>query len=92
MQKFRRQLLDVYKRQCLRNARGEIVGSSAIARDISAEKQSEEAVRRSEKLATAGRLAASIAHEINNPLEALANLLDVYKRQVDPLTVEITRT
>ena len=59
----------------LRNARGEIVGASVIARDISAEKQSEEAVRRSEKLATAGRLAASIAHEINNPLEALANLL-----------------
>jgi PAS domain S-box-containing protein len=59
----------------LRNARGEIVGASAIARDISAEKQSQEAVRRSEKLATAGRLAASIAHEINNPLEAVINLL-----------------
>jgi PAS domain S-box-containing protein len=59
----------------LRNARGEIVGASAIARDISAEKQSQEAVRRSEKLATAGRLAASIAHEINNPLEAVVNLL-----------------
>lgn len=59
----------------LRNARGEIVGGSAIARDISAEKQSEEAIRRSEKLATAGRLAASIAHEINNPLEAVVNLL-----------------
>ena len=59
----------------LRNARGEIVGASAIARDISAEKQSEEAIRRSEKLATAGRLAASIAHEINNPLEAVINLL-----------------
>jgi PAS domain S-box-containing protein len=59
----------------LRNARGEIVGASAIARDISVEKQSEEAIRRSEKLATAGRLAASIAHEINNPLEAVINLL-----------------
>jgi len=59
----------------LRNARGEIVGASAIARDISAEKQSQEAIRRSEKLATAGRLAASIAHEINNPLEAVVNLL-----------------
>lgn len=59
----------------LRNVRGEIVGASAIARDISAEKQSEEAIRRSEKLATTGRLAASIAHEINNPLEAVINLL-----------------
>jgi PAS domain S-box-containing protein len=59
----------------LRNGRGEIVGASAIARDLSTERQSEEAIRRSEKLATAGRLAASIAHEINNPLEAVVNLL-----------------
>jgi PAS domain S-box-containing protein len=66
----------------LRNARGEMVGTSAIARDISAEKQSEEAVRRNEKLATAGRLAASIAHEINNPLEAVVNLL--YLARHDP--------
>ncbi len=35
----------------------------------------EESLRRSEKLAVAGRLAASIAHEINNPLEAVSNLL-----------------
>jgi PAS domain S-box-containing protein len=66
----------------LRNARGEIVGASAIARDLSTEKQSEEAIRRSEKLATAGRLAASIAHEINNPLEAVVNLL--YLARHDP--------
>jgi len=59
----------------LLNRHGQIVGASAIARDISAEKVSEEAVRRSEKLARAGRLAASIAHEINNPLEAVINLL-----------------
>jgi len=59
----------------LRNAKGETVGASVITRDLSAQRQSEEAVRRSEKLATAGRLAASIAHEINNPLEAVVNLL-----------------
>jgi len=59
----------------LRNTKGEIVGALKIARDLSAQKQSEEAVRRSEKLASAGRLAASIAHEINNPLEAVINLL-----------------
>ncbi|HSZ61735.1 MAG TPA: ATP-binding protein [Terriglobales bacterium] len=59
----------------LLNPRGQVVGASAIARDLSAEKTSEEAIRRSEKLATAGRLAASMAHEINNPLEAVINLL-----------------
>jgi len=38
-------------------------------------RRAEEALRKSEKLAVAGRMAASIAHEINNPLEAVTNLL-----------------
>jgi PAS domain S-box-containing protein len=46
-----------------------------IALDSSDRKRSEEALRRSEKLAVTGRLAAAIAHEINNPLEAITNLL-----------------
>jgi len=46
-----------------------------VALDASERKRSEEALRRSEKLAVTGRLAASIAHEINNPLEAITNLL-----------------
>jgi len=58
------------------------VGGSIMARDISVQKQSEEAIRRSEKLAAAGRLAASVAHEINNPLEAVLNLL--YLARHDP--------
>jgi PAS domain S-box-containing protein len=66
----------------LRDRYGSIVGSSAIVRDLSGEKQSEEAIRRTEKLATAGRLAASIAHEINNPLESVVNLL--YLARHDP--------
>jgi signal transduction histidine kinase len=37
--------------------------------------RAEEALRRSEKLAATGRLAASIAHEINNPLEAISNAI-----------------
>jgi signal transduction histidine kinase len=43
--------------------------------DASDRKRSEEALRKTEKLAATGRLAASIAHEINNPLEAITNLL-----------------
>jgi signal transduction histidine kinase len=46
-----------------------------IVLDASDRKRSEEALRRAEKLAVTGRLAASIAHEINNPLEAITNLL-----------------
>ncbi|MBW8869212.1 MAG: hypothetical protein JF563_00260, partial [Acidobacteriales bacterium] len=43
--------------------------------DITQRKQADEALLRAEKLAVAGRLAASVAHEINNPLEAVANML-----------------
>jgi signal transduction histidine kinase len=43
--------------------------------DIAAQKHAHDALLQSEKLAAAGRLAASIAHEINNPLESVTNLL-----------------
>jgi len=46
-----------------------------VAVDITERLLTEEALRKTEKLAAAGRLAASIAHEINNPLEAVTNLL-----------------
>ncbi|MGA8491807.1 MAG: PAS domain S-box protein [Terriglobales bacterium] len=59
----------------IRNQRGEVIGASSIAHDISTQRRSEEALRRNEKLATAGRLAAAVAHEINNPLDAVLNLI-----------------
>ncbi len=49
--------------------------AGVIVRDVSERVRAEEALRKTEKLAATGRLAASIAHEINNPLEALTNLL-----------------
>lgn len=59
----------------IRNAAGQIIGASKIARDISAQKRAEETLRMTEKLAAVGRMASSIAHDINNPLEAITNLL-----------------
>jgi len=58
-----------------RDAEGRAMRIVGVLADISARKRSEEAMLRAEKLAVAGRLAASVAHEINNPLEAVANLL-----------------
>ena len=50
-------------------------GLIAYMRDTTEARRTEQALRKSEQLAAAGRLAASIAHEINNPLEAVTNLL-----------------
>lgn len=59
----------------VKNDVGEVVLIVASGIDITGRKRSEEALRRSEKLAATGRLAATIAHEINNPMESLTNLL-----------------
>ena len=58
----------------VRDAREKIIGLLLVLQDITERKQTEAALRRTEKLAAAGRLAATIAHEINNPLEAVTNL------------------
>lgn len=50
-------------------------GIVTFVRDISDAKKAESALIQNEKLAAVGRLAASIAHEINNPLESVTNLL-----------------
>jgi signal transduction histidine kinase len=67
----------------LRDAQQAIIGYLLIGTDNSARKRAEEALLRSEMLANAGRLAASIAHEINNPLEALMNTLYIVRTNED---------
>jgi len=56
------------------NVRGESLVLVTL-QDITARKQAEQALIRTEKLAATGRLAATIAHEINNPLEAMINVV-----------------
>jgi len=53
----------------------------AVIVDTTQRRNSEDALRKTEKLAAVGRLAASIAHEINNPLEAVTNLLYLIRLQ-----------
>jgi PAS domain S-box-containing protein len=58
---------------------GKRQGAVMVLRDITARLAVEQALRRSERLAAAGRTAATIAHEINNPLEAVTNLIFLAK-------------
>jgi PAS domain S-box-containing protein len=61
---------------------GLLVAYSCVIRDETERKRTAEALLRSEKIASVGRLASSIAHEINNPLEAVMNLM--YLIRSDP--------
>ncbi|HEU4685672.1 MAG TPA: PAS domain S-box protein [Nitrospira sp.] len=54
---------------------GNILGVLGIARDVTETKKLEQQIRNSEKLASVGKLAAGVAHEINNPLGGILNCL-----------------
>jgi PAS domain S-box-containing protein len=67
----------------VRDETGAIIGAAKIARDITQQKKTEHALHTSERLASVGRLAATVAHEINNPLEAVTNLIYLARRSGD---------
>jgi PAS domain S-box-containing protein len=69
----------------VRDDEGNLTGIVLVFRDITGMKQAEAALIQSEKLAAVGRLASSIAHEINNPLESVMNLIYLARQYaVDP--------
>lgn len=64
-----------------RDENGNALGVVIVLRDLTQQRMSERALQSSEKLASMGRLAASVAHEIHNPLDALGNLLYLLEHQ-----------
>jgi PAS domain S-box-containing protein len=68
----------------LRNRFGEVIGASKIARDISERKKIERLLIQSEKVAATGRMAAAVAHEINNPLSSVLNLIFLARQDTCP--------
>ena len=59
---------------------GKLIGAVLIFHDASRERNFQDVLRRTEKLAAAARLAATVSHEINNPLEAVGNLIYLARR------------
>jgi PAS domain S-box-containing protein len=68
----------------IRDAKGEVAGVVLVFRDITDLRRRDEALMAHEKLAVAGRLSASIAHEIHNPLDSVANLHYLMANETDP--------
>ena len=68
----------------IRDARGRVAGVVVVFRDITDVRKREAALMAHEKLAVAGRLSASIAHEIHNPLDSVANLHYLMEKETDP--------
>jgi PAS domain S-box-containing protein len=67
---------------------GKMRGIVMVFRDITMERKTQDALLANEKLAVAGRLAATIAHEIHNPLDSVANLLYLVRNGASPEEVK----
>lgn len=67
----------------IRAENGEMTGIVLVFRDVTETRRSEAALIAAEKLAVAGRLAASIAHEIHNPLDSVANVHFLLENETD---------
>jgi PAS domain S-box-containing protein len=66
----------------IKDEEGRVIGASKILRDISSRKRIEQSLLQAEKIAATGRMAATIAHEVNNPLEAITNLLYLLRAKI----------
>jgi PAS domain S-box-containing protein len=72
-----------YVYQPMREIDGSTSGVIALGVDVTERRRAEQALLKAEKLAAVGRLASSIAHEINNPLESVTNLLYLARRSAE---------
>jgi PAS domain S-box-containing protein len=68
----------------LRNAIGEVVGASAIARDITGQKRAEAHLRQAQKMEAIGRLAGGVAHDFNNILGIINACTEFLRDRIDP--------
>jgi PAS domain S-box-containing protein len=70
------------------NADGKVVGASTIARNITAQKKTEDQLRQSQKMEAVGRLAGGVAHDFNNLLGIVTACSELLRNRVDANSVE----
>ena len=68
----------------LRDTSGNIAGASVIARDITAQKRTEDHLRQAQKMDAVGRLAGGIAHDFNNILGIITSCTELLRDLVEP--------
>lgn len=66
------------------DASGEVVGASAIARDITAQRKTEDQLRQAQKMEAVGRLAGGVAHDFNNVLAIINACTEFLRDRIDP--------
>jgi len=67
----------------IQDASGKIIGASAIARDVTAQKRSEDLLRQAQKMEAVGRLAGGVAHDFNNILGIVTACCELLRSRVE---------
>jgi PAS domain S-box-containing protein len=68
----------------IKSDHGTVAGIVLVFRDVTQRRQTEQTLQASDRLTQAGRMAATIAHEIRNPLDTVSNLLFLLRQESYP--------